>query len=457
MFGLELQDESDREFMETVTGRSVLPSAPVSEAYMIVGRGGGKSRFEARQAVYFACGREYKRAPGESIYVGIFAPDRKQGRVTFRYIVGLMRAVPALSLLIVHETRDSVELSTGVTIEVVTASTAAPRGRAYALAIVDEAAFLPAGDCAGPDVELLRALRPALARVPGSLLAVVSSPYARRGELYRAWRDHYGKDDSEHVLVVQAETRALNPTFPQSEIDRAYADDPASAAAEYGAEFRTDVESFVSREAVDGAVVPGRLELPPMNVVRSYVSFLDFAGGSGTDSATLAIAHEEQRDDERVLVLDAVREVRPPFSPEGVCKDFAELLKRYRLHESTADRYAGDFPKEQMSKYGVRVKPSERTKSDIYKEFLPLLNSGTVELLDLPRLHAQLGGLERRTARGGKDSIDHGPGQHDDLCNAACGALTLAAAPRNESFMFHALTGERITECNDFGDNRFGF
>jgi hypothetical protein len=35
--------------------------------------------------------------------------------------------------------------------------------------------------------------------------------------------------------------------------------------------------------------------------------------------------------------------------------------------------------------------------------------------------------LERRTARGGKDSIDHSPGQHDDVANAVAGALVLAA------------------------------
>jgi len=31
--------------------------------------------------------------------------------------------------------------------------------------------------------------------------------------------------------------------------------------------------------------------------------------------------------------------------------------------------------------------------------------------------------LERRTAQGGRDSIDHPPGAHDDLANAAAGAL----------------------------------
>jgi hypothetical protein len=54
------------------------------------------------------------------------------------------------------------------------------------------------------------------------------------------------------------------------------------------------------------------------------------------------------------------------------------------------------------------------------------LNSRRVELLDLPRLAIQLGGLERRTARGGKDSVDHAPGGHDDMINAAAGAIVNA-------------------------------
>jgi len=87
------------------------------------------------------------------------------------------------------------------------------------------------------------------------------------------------------------------------------------------------------------------------------------------------------------------------------------------------DRYAGEWPREQFLKRKVEYKPSERVKSDIYRDALPLLNSGRVQLLDNKRLIAQLHGLERRTARGGKDSIDHGPGRHDDVANAAAGAL----------------------------------
>ena len=42
---------------------------------------------------------------------------------------------------------------------------------------------------------------------------------------------------------------------------------------------------------------------------------------------TLAIAH---KDGDRAI-LDAAREVKPPFSPEAVTTDFAELLKTYGL------------------------------------------------------------------------------------------------------------------------------
>lgn len=418
----------------------------VREFYAVIGRGSGKSRCAALIACWFATAREYQRAPGEHIYVGIFAPDRKQAGITFRYVLGLLQSVPALDALIVGETKDSIELSNGVIVEVLTATVAAPRGRAYALCIVEEAAFLPTDQSANPDVELLRAVRPALARVPSSLLVVVSSPYARKGVLWAAWQKHHGKPDGD-TLFVQAATLDLNPTFDAAAIAKAYEDDPASAAAEYGAQFRSDVETFVSREAIEAVVMAGRFELPRVPGLP-YLGFLDFAGGAvGGDSAVLAIAHAEQRDGRTVTVLDMLREERPPFSPESVCATFADTLHAYGIGTATADRWAGQFPIEQMRKHGVRVEPNERAKSDIYRDVLPIINSGGCELLDHARLVGQLAGLERRTARGGKDSIDHAPGGHDDVVNAAAGALVLAraASVQGGAFMVHAHTGRLVS------------
>jgi len=43
----------------------------------------------------------------------------------------------------------------------------------------------------------------------------------------------------------------MNPTFPQSTIDAALERDPVSTASEYLAEFRTDVQAFISRDAAE--------------------------------------------------------------------------------------------------------------------------------------------------------------------------------------------------------------
>ena len=44
------------------------------------------------------------------------------------------------------------------------------------------------------------------------------------------------------------------------------------------------------------------------------------------------------------------------------------------------------------------------------------------------RLVNQLCGLERRVSRAGKDSIDHGPGGHDDLANSVAGVADLVGS-----------------------------
>jgi hypothetical protein len=216
----------------------------------------------------------------------------------------------------------------------------------------------------------------------------------------------------------------MNSTIKQTFVDAQYERDPASAAAEYGAQFRNDIDSYVTREAIRSVMVAGRREQLPMSGT-SYVGFVDPSGGSA-DSMTLGVAHK-QGD---IAILDCVREVRPPFSPEVVTRDFAITLKSYRINRVIGDRYAGEWVTEQFKANGISYEPAEQAKSDIYRDVLPLINSGKVELLDLAKLEAQFVGLERRTARSGKDSIDHAPGGHDDVVNAACGALLRAGAYR---------------------------
>ena len=154
---------------------------------------------------------------------------------------------------------------------------------------------------------------------------------------------------------------------------------PSRQPSEYGAveplaqphsAFRSDVESFISREALDAVVVPGRYELPRVGGIR-YAGFLDFADGSGGDRATLAIGHKE-RD---VAVMEAVRERRPPFSPEAVCEEFSATCKAYGVGSVVSDRWRAEFVTEGMKRYGVFVKQCAKAKGDLYLEFLPMVNS----------------------------------------------------------------------------------
>jgi hypothetical protein len=122
------------------------------------------------------------------------------------------------------------------------------------------------------------------------------------------------------ILVAQGGTRDFNPDLPQSIIDRALERDAPAASAEYLAQFRTDVEGFITREAVEDCVNLGVHERPAQRS-QSYIAFVDPSGGS-SDAMTLAIAHTEGK----TQILDVIRERRPPFSPEAVTEEYAKLI-----------------------------------------------------------------------------------------------------------------------------------
>lgn len=423
LFALPLGDDLEAIYRRH-TGRSAAPEAPFGEAALICGRRGGKSRILALIATWLATAVDYRPhlAPGEVATIAIIAADKKQARSIFRFIKGLLEDVALLAPLVDQVTTEAIRLNNRVVIEIHTCSFRVTRGYTLAAALCDETAFWRAEDTsANPDVDVLAALRPGLSNIPGSMLLLASSPYAKRGALYQAYRQHWGRDDS-RVLVWRGTTAEMNPRISPAVISQAYEDDPQSAAAEYGAEFRDDISAFIGREIIDACTVARRYELAPVPGMK-YAAFVDPSGGS-SDSMTLAIAHRSGD----IAVLDAVREARPPFSPEAVVRDFAGLLRSYNVRTVRGDRYAGEWPRERFRENGITYELSDAPKSDLYRDLLPSLNSGKVELLDMPRLAGQFTGLERRTSRAGRDSIDHAPGAHDDLANAVAGALLMASA-----------------------------
>jgi hypothetical protein len=421
----------ERTIFTRLTGRAREPLERCEELWAIVGRRGGKSRAISTLVAFVATMVDHSSriVPAERPVVLCLAPTAKQSGVVLDYVNGIIESSPMLARLIAAKTADSISLTNGIDIEVRPASFRGVRGVTTVAVVGDEAAFWYSEDTAStnPDSAILDAVRPSLATTAG-MMAIISSPYARRGAVYEAFNRHFGEKGDPLVLVAKGASRDFNPSLPQKVVDRAYEKDALAASAEYGGEFRSDLERFITLEAVTACLMPGTHELPPQRG-RTYCGFVDAAGGSGADAMTMAIAYRDTF--ESVAVLACLREVKPPFSPEQTVAEFARVLRSYGgISEIRADRFGADWVAEAFARHNIRLVPSDKTRSEIYSEILPALNSREVRILDDKRLIAQFVGLERRTGRSGKDSINHGPGAHDDLCNSAAGALVYAVARR---------------------------
>jgi hypothetical protein len=398
------------------------PKARVKELVCTVGRGGGKDSMASAIAAHVAITFDprAKLRPGEAATIAVCACDRDQAKIAFSYIRGLFESVPVLTAMVTRITADTIELSNRVVIQVATNSFRSTRGRSFLCAIFDEASFFRSDDnFASTDTELHAAITPGLARVKNSMLVMISTAHKRSGLLYERWKKCYGKDDDD-VLVVRGSTLQFNPTFDQRIIVKALADDPQLYGAEYNSEWRDDLATFITRDLITSAVDSGVTVRPPQKGIQ-YKSFCDPSGGSG-DSFTMAITHA----DDETAVIDCLIEIRAPFNPDQATLQIAATLKSYGISSTVSDRYGAQWVVAAFDHNGIKLEHSERDRSAIYLDCLPLFNAGRVRLLDNTRLVSQFAQLERRTFSTGKDRVDHGRAGHDDLCNAAAGAMVLA-------------------------------
>jgi hypothetical protein len=450
LFGLPL-DPAGLELYRQCTGRDQPPAIGFLEAWLICGRRAGKSFTLALIACFLAVFRDWRPylSPGEVGTIKIIATDRRQARVIHRYCRALLTKVPAFASLVTTDTDDAIELTNGVTIEIQTASFRSVRGFTVVAVLADEIAFWSSDEAsANPDAEIIAAIRPAMATIPNAMFLAASSPYARRGELWNAYDRRYGRDDAPE-LVWHAPTRTMNPTVPQSLLDREIERDPAKGRAEYLAEFRSDIETFIDIELVRAATDFGVTRRNRCDGV-TYVGFVDPSGGRG-DSFTCAIGHRDGND----AVIDVLYEKRAPFNDtDEVIEEIARLLRYYRVASVRGDSYGAELVVSAFRRYGISYKPlrlndgegtqGRLSRSEIYLNVITLFTSGRARLLDSERLTHQLVSLQRRVSRtSGRDLVDHPPGGSDDVANAACGCL-VALAGKHSPMTFSKSTLQKI-------------
>jgi len=405
-----------------VAGERGLPSH-LRELWVVGARRLGKTTILAAVASFLAVFKNWSAhlSPGERGHIVAIAVDRKQAGELFQRIKHTF-TLPFFRHLVERETQDELWLKNGIVIAVKTADFRSIRGLTIVAALLDEAAFFRV-EGRNPFQELLTALRPGMATIPDSLLIVVSSPYMKAGPLWATYQKCYGKNDP-HVLVVQGSTEVFNPTLDKDFIRRQIEADPEAGKAEWLGHFRDDLEQFIDGRMLEAVTIPGRSELPPVQGVR-YFLFADPSGGK-VDSFTAAVAHVEKT----IVVLDAVREWRPPFKPLEVVKQIASLAGTYGCGSVVSDKYSGEWMSQAVRDVGLRHEASMLNRSELYLEILPMITGQRIELLDHPKMMAQFRGLERRTRSGGHDMVDHGPGAHDDIANSVAGACYLAGKGR---------------------------
>lgn len=415
-FGLQLTGP-EAELFSAISGGRKPPTQIIRHLYAIIGRRSGKSRMAAALLVYSALCLDHKGklSPGETGYCLCLSPTLRQSALVFGYARAIIEASPILNRQIEQIMADEIRLKGGITIACIPANYRTLRGRTVLAAILDETAQFRDETSAQPDLEIARALAPALMTTKGMVIGI-SSPFAERGLLYEKFRDHYAKDDND-VLVIKGSTQQFNPTIDAAEIEKELAADPDGARAEWLGEFRANLTAYIDRNSLEYCIDRDAAERPFVRKFR-YHCFVDPSGGRH-DSFAAAISHAEG---ER-MILDRTFEWKAPFSPADVVDELCDHLKAYSVKTVTGDAYAAGWCDQEFRAHGIGYVKADKDKSAIFLSCLPMLTSGTCRLLDNRRLFDQLINLNRECGKGGKDMIVKQRGAYDDLANAATGSL----------------------------------
>ena len=413
-------DADELQVFRECPGLDEPPKEQPKEIFLCCGRRSGKSTFSALLGAFYGIwgGWQEHLQPGEEAKIFIISPNMAQGKIVTGYVKALLHLKP-FRQLIRKELQDSIELKTGVSIEIKPASWRSTRGFSVGLLILEEAAYFRfETESQLRDKEIYIALKPSTATIENSLIVGCSSPFTKQGLLWeksKAW----GKPGP--VLFWRAPTWKMNLSLTEEGLRQEYGETLSEAEfnCEFGAVEREDIEDYIPPSILDAAIITGRKSLPPQPGV-TFFGFADFSEGlrKGSDSAALAITHREGEK----AILDLLLEFEPPFDPKKTIKDMADACHQYQVDRIIQDRHAIAYIGAELRQYGIRVEPSDYDKSRLYEFFATQLSAGQVELLDNPKLRSQILGLQRFLRGGGTAKIDHLTGRHDDVVNVASGS-----------------------------------
>jgi hypothetical protein len=433
LYGLPM-DKGQMLLAREHVGSAWRPGTEYREAAFVCGRRSGKSdKLAANVAIFESFFRKHDLSAGENGIVLLLAQNMRQAKVVKGYIEGKINNSPILRRHVTATRAQELELDNGITIAIHPSSFRAVRGLSVVCCIADECAFWwTESEYANPDVEVIRAVRPAMATFPFAKLLMVSSPYTMAGVLWDAWRH---RDADEDVLVWHAPTALMNPTVPRRFLEREQARDPENFRREYLAEFTEAVTGFLSAEDIQQCVVAGRTEVEPSSEKYCYRAAIDAAFKG--DRFTLCIAHYDH--ERRMVMIDRLAgwqgSKQEPLRLSTVLPQIRRLASEYGISRIYGDQFGAAPLKEAFRRHGLifEERPfTSQSKADIYATLRSLITDGAIELLDHEPSLRELRGLELELLPGGAVRIGH-PGHgkaRDDYADAI--ALAVSEVPRHD-------------------------
>lgn len=426
LYGLPLSD-AQHELAGQCVGGAWRPGVEYREAAFICGRRSGKSdKLAANVALYEAFFRDHNLSAGETGIVLLLAQNMRQAKVVRGYIEGKIRKSPVLSRHVMATRAHELELDNRITIAIHPASLRSIRGLSVVCCVCDEIAFWWTEDgYANPDVEVLRAVRPAMATFPHGKLLMVSSPYTMNGALWDTWQR---RDTDPDTLVWRAPTALMNPTVSASFLAREQKRDAENYRREYEAEFTEAVSGFLSAAAIAACVAEGRTEMAPQDDTY-YCAAIDAAYKG--DQFTLAIAHHDH--DRRVVVIDLLHgwqgSRKAPLRLADVMPQLKAICERYRVYTVLGDQFGAEPLKDAFQRHSLTLEErtfTNQSKADIYATLRSRIQDGTIELLEHEPSLRELRALELENLPGGGIHIGHPRHGHDDFADAMALAVSEA-------------------------------
>jgi hypothetical protein len=428
-YGLPLSPEEKACWIQC-TGRTAYPGRPFREGTFLCGARAGKdSRIATPVLAYEATYGDHERALGKGEFgiLSLVAQDQRETRIAFSYLKDAFTRSSLLASKVDDIGASEIKLTNRLSALCFPCTQSSLRGWSNPVGAMSEIAFYRLEGQSDSDVEIQASIRRGMLSFPNPKLIKISTPYLKSGLLYQDFKRYYGQE-SPDVLVWRASSLFMNPSLKAERLAQERTLDESRYFREYEAQFLEDLDTMFPVALVERLIVPHRYELAPREGI-AYRATCDPMGGStnpNADTFTLTIMHAEGSGDQQRLVQDVLKGWKGA-DLQGIVKEIAALLRRYRISEVFGDRYAGAWVRQAFAREGMQYRDVEWTKSDAYLESEPFFTQQRIDLVDHPTLLRELTMLERRPRAQGRTLVDRPHGGHDDYANVTCLAVAFLA------------------------------